>query len=155
MRADLGRGFYHLTEAGEALVHGAKLRSEETAVLGWLRRGVCADDVPLLPECGLRGYRFVWVLKLLRAAAPKGGGSYPLLLRKRREVRRHVSARALLDLPEGAGGSDARKALRRLVREIHPDRFGGSVPAALRRASGEIVAELVNAEAAIAAGRSE
>ena len=109
----------------------------------------------MLPGCGLRGYRFVWMLKLLRGAAPKAGGSYPLLLRKRREMRKQASARTLLDLPEGAGGQDARRALRRLVRDLHPDRFGESVPPALRRASGEIVTALVNAEASIASDVAE
>ncbi|UCH29591.1 MAG: J domain-containing protein [Myxococcales bacterium] len=150
VRSDLGGGTYHLTEAGEALVLGAELRPEETAAVFWLRRGVLAEDIPTLPGCGLRGYRFAWMLKLLRGAAPKTGGSYPLLLRKRREVRRQASARVLLDLPEGAGGRDARQALRKLVRDLHPDRFGDSVPPALRRASGEIVTALVNAEATIA-----
>ncbi len=155
VRAELGDAVYHLTEAGEALFVGAELRPEETAVLFWLRRGVPAEEVLALPGCGLRGYRFLWMLKLLRAASPKGGGSYPLLLRKRREVRRDASAHALLDLPEGAGGRDARLALRKLVRDLHPDRFGDRAPPALRRASGEIMTALVNAEARIASGRSE
>jgi hypothetical protein len=149
-RAELGDSIYHLTTAGEALLQGADLRPEETAVLFWLRRGVPAEEVSTLPGCGLRGYRFLWMLKLLRAAAPRAGGSYPLLLRKRREMRRHASAHALLDLPEGAGGRDARLALRKLVRDLHPDRFGDGTPPALRRASGEIVTALVGAEARIA-----
>jgi hypothetical protein len=90
------------------------------------------------------------MLKLLGAASPRTTGSYPLLLRKRRELRNDVSAHALLDLPEGAGGRDARLALRKLVRDIHPDRFGDGAPLALRRASGEIVSALVDAEARIA-----
>lgn len=155
VRADLGDAAYQLTEAGEALLCGAELRPEETAVLFWLRRGVSAAEVLALPGCSLRGYRFLWVLKLLRAASPKAGGSYPLLLRKRREVRRQASAHALLDLPEGAGGRAARLALRKLVRDLHPDRFGEGVPPALRRASGEVVTALVNAEARIASGRSK
>lgn len=155
IRSDLGGGTYHLTEAGEAMVVGAELRPEETAVVFWLRRGVCAEDIAGLPGCGLRAYRFAWILKLLRCAAPKAGGSYPLLLRKRREVRSQASARALLDLPEGAGGQDARRALRKLVRDLHPDRFGDSVPPALKRASGEIVTALVGAEAHIASGRTD
>jgi hypothetical protein len=36
------------------------------------------------------------------------------------------------------------------VRDIHPDRFGDGAPLALRRASGEIVSALVDAEARIA-----
>jgi hypothetical protein len=153
-RSDLADAVYHLTEAGEALFRGAELRPEETAVLFWLRRGVPAEELATLPGCGLRGYRFLWMLKLLGAASPKGGGSYPLMLRKRRELRRQASAHALLDLPEGAGGRDARLALRKLVRDLHPDRFGERAPLALRRASGEIVTALVDAEARIAAGRA-
>ena len=155
VRAELGDAVYQLTDAGEALCRGAELRSEETSVLFWLRRGVPAEELATLPGCGLAGYRFVWMLKLLGAASQKGGGSYPLLLRKRRELRRQASAHALLDLPEGAGGRDARVALRKLVRDLHPDRFGDHVPAALRRASGEIVTALVNAEARIASGRRD
>jgi hypothetical protein len=153
-RSELGDAVYYLTEAGEALSRAAELRPEETAVLFWLRRGVPAEELSTLPGCGLAGYRFLWMLKLLGAASPKAGGSYPLLLRKRREIRRQASAHALLDLPEGAGGRDARLALRKLVRDLHPDRFGERAPLALRRASGEIVTALVDAEARIASGRA-
>ena len=155
LRADLGISAYHLSKAGEALVSGAELRPEETAVLFWLRRGVPAEELAALPGCGLSGYRFVWMLKLLGAASAKAGGSYPLLLRKHRELRRQASAHALLDLPDGAGGRDARLALRKLSRDIHPDRFGAGTPPALRKASGEIMTALVNAEARIASGRSD
>lgn len=144
-----------LTESGEAMVSGAELAPEETATLFWLRRGVAIDDIQSLPGCGLRGYRFAWMLKLLRGAASKPAGSYPLLLRKRRELRNQASARRLLDLPEDAGGHEARQALRKLVRDLHPDRFGDSVPPVLRRASGEVVTALVDAEARIASGASD
>jgi len=155
IRCDLGRGNYHLTPSGEALLVGAELRPEETAVLFRLRRGVSAENVETLPGCGLPGYRFLWMLKRLGAAAPKACGSYPLLLRKRREMRRRASAHVLLDLPEGAKDGEARKALRKLVRDLHPDRFGEGVPAALRRASGEIVTALVDAEATLASDRPD
>lgn len=154
-RTQLGSSEYRLSEAGEALLTGVELRPEESAVLFWLRRGVPAEELMSLPGCGLRGYRFLWMLKLLGGAAPRAGGSYPLLLRKRRELRRRASAHALLDLPEGAGGRDARLALRKLVRDLHPDRFGAGTPAALRRASGEIMTALVNAEAQIASAHSK
>jgi len=155
IRSDLGNATYHLTDAGEAMFSGAELRPEETAVIFWLRRGVCAEDIPSLSGCGLRAYRFAWMLKLLGCAAQRTGGSYPLLLRKRREVRSHASARVLLDLPEGAGGRDARRALRKLVRDLHPDRFGDDAAPALKRASGEIVTALVDAEAHLASGRAK
>lgn len=152
--AHLGDAVYHLTAVGEALLVGADLRPEEKAVLCLLRRGVPPLAVSTLPGCGLRGYRFLWMLELLGAVSPKAGGSYPLLLRKRKQMRRQASAHALLDLPEGAGRRDARLALRKLVRDLHPDRFGDRAPLALRRASGEIVTALVDAEARIASGRA-
>jgi hypothetical protein len=151
VRAELGSGVHRLTEAGQDLLCGAELRPEETAVVFWLRRGLEAEDVPLLPGCGLRGYRFLWMLKLLRGAATRSSGSYPLLLRKRRELRNQASARALLDLPEGAAEGDSRRALRRLVRDLHPDRFGDDVPGPVRRASAEIVTALVEAESKLRA----
>ncbi len=155
VRAELGNETLRLTDAGEALISGGGLQPEETATVFWLRRGVCAEELLSLPGCGVRGYRFAWMLKLLGAAAPKAGGSYPLLLRKRRELRRRASARRLLDLPESADGGEARRALRKLVRDLHPDRFGESAPEALRQASGEIVSALVEAEARIASGASD
>jgi hypothetical protein len=154
--AELADGVYHLTPSGELLLRGAALRPEEAAVVPWLRHGVCAEQVAAAPAGGLLACRFVWMLKLLGAAAPKAGGSsYPLLLRKRRELRRQASAHVLLDLPEGASGRDARKALHKLVCKLHPDRFGEGAPAELRRASGEIVTALLAAESVIAtrAGR--
>jgi len=155
VRAQLGSSEYRLNPAGEALVAGVELRPEEAAVLFWLRRGVPADELMTLAGCGWAGYRFLWMLKLLGGASGRANGSYPLLLRKRRELRRQASAHALLDLPEDAGGRDARVALRKLVRDLHPDRFGAGTPPALQRASGEIMTALVNAEAQIASGRSK
>lgn len=154
VRAQLGTEEYRLSEAGEALVSGVELRPEEAEVVVRLRRGVLTEEILALPGAGLAGCRFLWMLKLLGGAAPRATGSYPLLLRKRRELRRQASAHALLDLPEGAGSRDARVALRKLVRDIHPDRFGAGTPPALRRASGEIVTALVCAEARIASGQA-
>ncbi|MBT8454454.1 MAG: J domain-containing protein [Deltaproteobacteria bacterium] len=155
IHAQLGIETYHLTAVGEALVNGAELRAPEASVLRWLRKGLPTQDLTQRSGCGWSGYRFLWMLKMLGAASPKSTGSYPLLLRKRRELRSRASAHALLDLPEGAGGRDARVALRKLVRDLHPDRFGDGAPPALRRASGEITTALVNAEAQIAAGQSK
>ncbi len=155
IRAELRGGTYRLTSAGEELLDGLVLQPEEESVSVWLRRGIRAEDIVMLPGCGLPGYRFLCALKLLGAAAPRHGGSYPLLLRKRQQVRRQASAYVLLDLPEGARGRDARRALRKLVKDLHPDRFGEETPPALLRASGEIVTALVDAEARIASNRAE
>jgi curved DNA-binding protein CbpA len=57
----------------------------------------------------------------------------------------------LLDLPVDADPADARRALRRLARRVHPDALGPSAPSALRRASSEIMSALIEAERAMRA----
>ncbi|MEM7434556.1 MAG: hypothetical protein AAF436_05340 [Myxococcota bacterium] len=153
VRAELGDGNYRLTAPGESLVASLRLEPEERAVVFWLRRGVGADDVLGLPGCGPASLRFVYALKLLRAASPSVAGAYPLMLRKQREVRANAAPHTLLDLPAEAEGRDARRALRRLVRDLHPDRFSNGAPARLLRASGEIVSALVSAEARVSSRR--
>ncbi|MEM8607215.1 MAG: hypothetical protein AAGF92_08920 [Myxococcota bacterium] len=148
VRRELGRDVYRLTSSGEALVNSFSLRPDERAVVFWLRRGVGAEDVIGLPGCGVAGYRFLCALKLVGAASPRGG-DYPLMLRKRRQVRASASPQALLDLPEEATAGDARRALRRLVRNLHPDRFIDEEATGLRRASSEVVTALVAAEATL------
>jgi hypothetical protein len=72
--------------------------------------------------------------------------SYSLLLRKRRELITHVSARRLLDLPEGAAPERARGAFRKLAQKLHPDRFHAVEPA-LSAISNEVMRALASAEA--------
>ena len=153
VRAELKDGHYRLTPVGEHLLQATVLPLEEQALVPWLARGVRGDDVTALPDCGPAAYRFLCTLKLLRAVAPQASEAYPLLLRKRQQVRHQASPHALLDLADGSHEGDARRALRKLVRDLHPDRFSGSVPPALQRASGEIVTALVDAEATLASRR--
>jgi hypothetical protein len=75
---------------------------------------------------------------------------YSLLLRKRRELRSRVSARRLLDLPEGAPPSQARLAFRKLAQKLHPDRFHAAQPG-LTDLSNEVMCALVSAEAELSA----
>ncbi len=74
--------------------------------------------------------------------------AFSLLLRKQREIRRHASAEALLDLPPHSGPAQARRALRRLAQKLHPDRFSGEVPA-LRAVSAEVMRALFRAVEAL------
>jgi hypothetical protein len=87
------------------------------------------------------------VLRVLGAAvdASFDGDACRLLLRKQREIRRRVGARALLDLPPQARSEQARPALRRLAQKLHPDRFHGVEPA-LCAASHEVMRALSQAE---------
>jgi len=76
-------------------------------------------------------------------------GSYGLLLRKRNQIRQGESPYRLLDLPVGATPYEARKALRQFALQLHPDALGPGVPDALRRASGEVMGALIDAERAL------
>jgi len=102
VRAELGNTVYHLTEAGESLTHGAELRPEETAVLFWLRRGVPAEELSTLPECGLAGPRFLWMLKLLAGAA----SASTRIRRDRDRARRRRIAHCLRTSRLGSRRSD-------------------------------------------------
>jgi len=76
--------------------------------------------------------------------------AFALLLRKRRELARNVSASALLDLPESAGAEHARRALRRLAHKLHPDRF--QCDARLHAVSTEVMSALSRAAHALREG---
>lgn len=80
-------------------------------------------------------------------------GVYSLLLKKRRQLQEKRNAFDLLDLPNDAPGAAAKPALRRLVRDIHPDRMG-AVNAGLVGLSEQVLRELVVAERTIASGKA-
>jgi hypothetical protein len=71
---------------------------------------------------------------------------HSLLVRKRRQIRDRACPGALLDLPPGSPPAQARRALRRLTAQIHPDRLGPNTPEAVQHASSELLKALVRAE---------
>lgn len=148
---DLGRGSLRLTALGERLLDRATLWPEEAALAQLLRCGrpVEVDDLLGAASHRPRALQALWALRLLHGVAPPGPDAvaYPLLLRKRRQLRARAGSSALLDLPESARGADARRALRRLAGRLHPDRFDADTPAPIRRASSEVMSALVAAEA--------
>lgn len=87
------------------------------------------------------------VLRVLGAAIerPAHDDAYALLLRKHRQLSRNASASALLDLPEAASEEHARRALRRLARKLHPDRFQAG-DARLHAVSNVVMGALARAE---------
>jgi hypothetical protein len=95
-------------------------------------------------------------LRLIGAAIerPVHEDSYALLLRKRRQLSRNDSASALLDLPELASAEHARRALRRLAKKLHPDRFQAG-DARLHAVSSEVMGALSRAEYALRARESQ
>lgn len=152
------RGRLQLSELGRALTESATLWPEELVVWRLLREGTALaaiaratgvdDGGPGAAAGAGRAVRFVAVLSLLSAVTAQGGESrrYSLLVRKRAEMARDAGAHALLDVEKDAPSHEARRALRRLVQSVHPDVLGPDAPEALRRASGEVLAALADAE---------
>jgi hypothetical protein len=167
LRRSLGDGFLVLTPLGEALLAdlggcavedrrdgrvdicggGAALWPDEAAIIGPLRTGAAVDVLLAVARGSRRALRWLVALKLLgAAAAPSGAGSYAMLLRKMRELRRAACAETLLELEGDAAPDRARRSLRRLARVLHPDRLGPHAPESLRRASSEVLGALAHAE---------
>lgn len=87
------------------------------------------------------------VLRVIGAVAERKtpADSYALLLRKTRELARNESAHVLLDLPDVASASHARRALRVLAQKLHPDRFHAA-DARLHAVSERVMGALSRAE---------
>ncbi len=148
VRKRIGSQPLELTPLGEHILHSADIDPSELAMVSMMRAGVTDVDVLLSATGGsLRAMRTLYSLKLVRAVSQPGPESYGLLLRKHRQVRRHAPPRALLDLPSTAAPTQARAALRKLARDLHPDRFHGTGSASARRISHEVLTALVSAEA--------
>jgi len=71
--------------------------------------------------------------------------AYALLLRKSRELARKESAAVLLELQGSSAPEHTRRALRRLVKRLHPDRFDASDDR-LRALSTRVLGALNEAE---------
>lgn len=144
---------YALTAFGRELLSGVPLRPEEAAVAAMLDRAVSPAALSEAMRGNARALRFVAMLRRIGAAESLGGsGSYSLLLRKRQELRRSPDPRTLLGIGPTDSPAEARRALRRLARDLHPDRFEGA-DAGTRHLSAEVLRALVAAEAEIASGR--
>jgi hypothetical protein len=149
VRKRLGDGVLKLTELGRQLVEGAELFPEEQAMARLLERGDAVDAILSAGGGTSRALRGLFAFRLLGAAMPPspGGHAYRLLLRKQRQIRMAADAQSLLELPQGHRPEQARRALRRLARDVHPDRFAEAAHPALREASAEVLTALVAAEA--------
>ena len=119
----------------------------ERALLPLLTRGASAPL--LLTAAGQHGEaaRALFLFKILGVATRHEAGSYRVLLRKRRQLSALAAPSCLLDIEPGCTAEEARRALRRLVREVHPDRFGAQTLPSMRRLSDRVTAGLVHAEA--------
>jgi hypothetical protein len=121
---------------------------EREAITLMLRRGAPLSRlIALCPDASAdqRTLAGLWWLAAIAPAA-ESGTQFRLLLRKRIELERGVTAEQLLDLDRTRLG-DPRKALRRLAGRIHPDSLGPNAPSALRDVSTELMRALLQAEA--------
>lgn len=118
------------------------LAPHERAMCVPLRQGALGEVVLAVGGNSVRAVRILhaWQRGGLIESARRG--DHRELLRKRHQLRQQANPRALLDLGPGASRDDARRALRRLVRKVHPDRFDPQ----LARASEDVVRALVRAE---------
>lgn len=138
----------HLTEIGRFLLDGLELSQEESPLRTLTERGCRKRAIYREIGGSERAILTLRTLRLLGAivAKPDYSAPYSLLLRKRQQLRNSASPRVLLDLPAGASLSQARKALRKLARQLHPDRFGPDASPALHHASQQVMTALCCAE---------
>jgi hypothetical protein len=131
----------------------AVLWPDEAVVMHLLARGTTLREVREAGAGSARAMRLLAVLALLSVLRVPAAyeRTYALLLRKRGQLRHGDGARALLDLPSDADAAEARRALRRLARRVHPDALGPGASDALRRASSEVMSALIDAERAVRA----
>lgn len=118
------------------------LAPHERAMCVPLRQGALGEVVLAVGGNSVRALQVLhaWQRGGLIESARRG--DHRELLRKRHQLRQRANPQALLDLGPGASRDDARRALRRLVRKVHPDRFDPQ----LARASEDVVRALVQAE---------
>lgn len=141
---ELGREPLVLSTYASEWLRRAALRPEESAVVVHAARGLSPVTLIGLDR---RALRFAVALKRVGALEiPRASGRYSLLLRKHHELRRSSDPTKLLGVAPGASATAARRALRGLVREIHPDRFGGAADGAARDVSSELLKALFRAE---------
>jgi hypothetical protein len=141
-------GEQRFTALGTMLAREAALWPEEAAVAALLAAGATLERMLKVTRGAPRALRLLAAMSLLSAVTSHGTREqrFSLLVRKREQLRHAASPRALLDLPSDAAPADARRALRRLARDLHPDAFGPNEPDAVRRASSEVMGALIDAE---------
>lgn len=142
------RGTLSLSALGRSLVEGATLWPEELAVVELLRQGTTVRGIRDALGPRVRGLRFLVALHVLGAISvgETRDAQYGALLRKLRQARQSAGASTLLDLPSFATGAEARRALRKLAGQFHPDTLGPHAAPELRAASHEVMAALNAAE---------
>jgi hypothetical protein len=144
----VGSNELRITEMGRTLLADAAVSQDEAKMVVLLEQGCRLEAITRATNGSERAMKTLIALFRLGAVAKANASSapYSLLLHKRQQLRNSASPAALLDLPKGASAQQARKALRKLACQIHPDRFGLDESPALQRASQQVMAALCNAE---------
>lgn len=140
---------WSLTALGRSLCGRAALHPDEAALVAIM---AAPTDLAAMERVGKseRAIRFAYALTFVEAASfPSEAGSMTLLARKTTELRRDASANRLLDLPHHARSADARGALRKLARDLHPDRFAAHAPRGIQEASAAVVSAMTRAAASV------
>lgn len=148
-RDRLGAHAWTLTALGKSLCTRGALHPDEAALAAVL---AAPADLATIERVGRseRALRFAYALTFVEGAAlPSEAGAMTLLARKTTELRRAASPNRLLDLPAHARAADARGALRKLARELHPDRFAAHAPAGIQEASNAVVSAMTRAAASV------
>lgn len=91
----------------------------------------------------LVGARLAGLVSVDARGQRRDNRSYLTLLRKQRQVRARRSAEALLEMPFGGDRTKARRNLKQLAKRLHPDVFGTDAHPAVRRASEQVMAALI------------
>lgn len=140
---------WSLTTLGRSLTTRAALHADEAALVAALAAPLDLAGIERIAKAD-RALRFVYALTFVEAVAlPSETGAMTLLARKATELRRAAAPNRLLDLPPHARPAEARGALRRFARELHPDRFAAHAPAGIQEASTAVVAAMTRAAATI------
>jgi hypothetical protein len=136
-----------LSAFGRALLRTSpfsELAPELDAVLSRGARVQQIVDACRGSDDALRSFGALYALGAIVPASQ--GNQYSILLRKRAQLRRRVSAAELLEVGRDARAQDVRRAVRRLAKHVHPDALGPLAPASLREASSELMRALLQAE---------
>lgn len=142
------KGELRLNPVGHAILRDAVLWPQEAVAAWLLARGTDLEQVMQASRGSARARGLLCILTLLSALSVTARDSrrFSLLVRKREQLRKKASVRALLDLPTHAAPADARRALRRLARDLHPDALGPHAGPALRAVSSEVMRALIDAQ---------
>jgi hypothetical protein len=151
VRRRLGGRRLGLTKRGRTIIAEAPLFPHERAMCAALGMGVAVDTCLAVGGNTVRAASSLYALSVVGAVADPSTahGVCSLLVRKRRQLQRRARAEELLDLPSPRApvprAPEVRRALRRLARDVHPDRFAHD-DVALQRTSAEIMSALLDAE---------